>query len=136
MMVKPVTKSASAHASPPQKPTSWGSWGSSLPNNIMSAVTFEGSHSPEPPPVKPKIEGPLGGLRRIVLSWDVFVVLLEVLLKTALPPRFFMKTHWYRITCAQRRSRRSAASSLSSREVVSTCNSRTYSIACPQGKLK
>ena len=61
MTVKPVTKPAPAPAPLPQRPSGWGSWGSSLINNITSAVATERSPSPEPPLVKPKIEDPPRG---------------------------------------------------------------------------
>ena len=55
---KPTTKPAPA---PPQKSSGWGSWGTSLLNTVASAVNSERTPSPEPPPVKPKIEDPPRG---------------------------------------------------------------------------
>ena len=52
---KPVTKPSPAPAAPPQKPTGWGSWGSSL-FDIANQVAAEKSPSPEPFLAKPKIE--------------------------------------------------------------------------------
>ena len=48
----------------PQKSSGWGSWGSSLFDNIASSIAVpDRSHSPAPPPAKPRIEDPPRGLR-------------------------------------------------------------------------
>jgi hypothetical protein len=60
MTAKPVTKPAPAPA-PPQKSGGWGSWGSSLASHVAGVATAERSPSPEPPLVKPKVEGPPRG---------------------------------------------------------------------------
>jgi len=55
-------KPAPAPAPAPQKSGGWGSWGSSLLTNIASAVAIpDRSPSPEPAPIKPKIENPPRG---------------------------------------------------------------------------
>ena len=63
MTTKPTPKSTPVIASSPaQKSSGWGSWGSSLLNNIAQVVTVpDRSPSPELPPVKPKIEDPPRG---------------------------------------------------------------------------
>ena len=56
------TKPSRRLAPAPQKASGWGSWGSSLINNIASAVAdADRSPSPEPRPVKPSIENPPRG---------------------------------------------------------------------------
>jgi len=60
--VKPSPKPASAPFPAPQKSGGWGSWGSSLLTNIAhNAANPDRSPSPEPVPVKPKIENPPKG---------------------------------------------------------------------------
>ncbi|KAF9642359.1 hypothetical protein BDM02DRAFT_3124623 [Thelephora ganbajun] len=62
MTTKPAPKPAPAPAPVQQKSSGWGSWGSSLLTNIASAAPApDRSPSPEPPPVKPKIEDPPRG---------------------------------------------------------------------------
>ena len=61
MAAKPVTKPGPAPAPLPQKPSGWGSWGSSLLLNIENQVTAERSSSPGSFPAIPKIEGPPRG---------------------------------------------------------------------------
>ena len=56
-----TAKPASKPTLDPQKHSSWGSWGASLLSNLTDIVTAERSPSPEPPPVKPKIEKPPRG---------------------------------------------------------------------------
>jgi hypothetical protein len=57
MIAKPTPGPAPA----PQKSTAWGSWGSSLLHVANAVAAPDRSPSPEPPPVKPKIEGPPRG---------------------------------------------------------------------------
>ena len=59
--VKPAPKPTLPPPPPAQKSGGWGSWGSSLLTNIASTITAERSPSPEPAPVKPKIEDPPRG---------------------------------------------------------------------------
>ena len=62
MTTKPTPKSTPTTASPPaQKSSGWGSWGTSLLNIASTIAAPDRSPSPEPPPVKPKIEDPPRG---------------------------------------------------------------------------
>ena len=56
-----TTKPSAKAASPPQKSSGWGSWGSSLLTNTASAADHDRTLSREPAPVKPKIEDPPRG---------------------------------------------------------------------------
>ena len=61
MTAKPVTKPGPAPAPLPQKPSGWGSWGSSLLLNIENQVAAEKSPSSGSFPARPKIEDPPRG---------------------------------------------------------------------------